>query len=216
MNDFLIGVDLGQAADYTAITVLEKMQPLREEAHGVAVAHVPYGEPVYHGRHLERVPLHTSYPNIVKRVIELVRALPVKSPYELVVDQTGVGRPVCDLFSDADLRVTPITITGGNAVSADGSAYSVPKRDLVSTLQVLMQNGRVKFADGLPEAKTLQNELRAFRIKVTLRAHDVYGSWREGAHDDLVLSAALAAWYGEHAASRELRYGPNPFAGYRG
>jgi hypothetical protein len=29
-------------------------------------------------------------------------------------------------------------------------------------------------------------------------AHDSYGAWREGAHDDLVLAVAVAAWYGEH------------------
>ena len=30
-----------------------------------------------------------------------------------------------------------------------------------------------------------------------LTAHDSYGAWREGAHDELVLAVAVACWYGE-------------------
>jgi hypothetical protein len=37
----------------------------------------------------------------------------------------------------------------------------------------------------------------AFQVKVTASAHETFGSWRENAHDDLVLAVALAAWLGE-------------------
>ena len=29
-----------------------------------------------------------------------------------------------------------------------------------------------------------------------LTAHDSYGAWREGAHDDMVLAVAIAVWWG--------------------
>ena len=38
-----------------------------------------------------------------------------------------------------------------------------------------------------------------FRVKVTAARHEVFQSWREGQHDDLVLAVALAAWLGEQA-----------------
>ncbi|MEJ7861626.1 MAG: hypothetical protein WKF90_08310 [Pyrinomonadaceae bacterium] len=31
-------------------------------------------------------------------------------------------------------------------------------------------------------------------MKINDSAHDTYGAWREGTHDDLVLAAALALW----------------------
>jgi hypothetical protein len=47
----------------------------------------------------------------------------------------------------------------------------------------------------------LQAELSNFRVTVNATTgHDSYGagpagSWRDGEHDDLVLSCALACWY---------------------
>jgi hypothetical protein len=42
----------------------------------------------------------------------------------------------------------------------------------------------------------LTGELETFQVKITAAANDVYGTWREGTHDDMVLATALAAWYG--------------------
>ena len=70
---------------------------------------------------------------------------------------------------------------------------------LVSNLLLLSQEGRLKIASGLAEAKTLVAELQNMRVKIDLKtAHDSYGAWREGQHDDLVLAVALAAWWGEN------------------
>ena len=41
----------------------------------------------------------------------------------------------------------------------------------------------------------LRRELRDFKIRIDPQtAHDSYAAWRAGAHDDLVLAAAAAAW----------------------
>jgi hypothetical protein len=101
------------------------------------------------------------------------------------------------------VQLTPVAvnITGGDSVTRDGSDYRVPKRDLVSTVQVLLQSERLKIASSLSEAQTLIDELLAFKVSINLRGHDAYGNdasmWRENPHDDLVLATALAAWYGE-------------------
>jgi hypothetical protein len=74
----------------------------------------------------------------------------------------------------------------------------VPKRDLVGVVQVLLQTERLKFASEIPAVPMLVQELLAFRVKIDpLTAHDSYGAWREGAHDDLVLAVAVAAWYAQ-------------------
>jgi hypothetical protein len=90
-----------------------------------------------------------------------------------------------------------ITITSGHVVSQPAwDHFHVPKRDLVSAVQVLLQSRRLSIAPALPDADILKQELANFHIKVTTAAHDTYGAWREGAHDDLVLALAVAMWYG--------------------
>src|SRR6185295_18926469 len=82
--------------------------------------------------------------------------------------------------------------TGG----ADGSTH-VPKKELVSTLQVMLQGRRLRIAQGLAEALTLEQELLNFKVKITAAMNETFATWRESQHDDLVLAVALAAWRGE-------------------
>jgi len=191
---YLLGLDLGQAADYSALAIAR-----RREERGVSSYTLPW---------LERFPLGTSYPAIVAAVVARVRQLATQEPATprvLVVDATGVGRPVVDLLRQARpaARLVAVTITGGDAATHDGPQWRVPKRELVSTAQVFLQGRRLAIAAALPEAATLTRELLAFQVKISAEtAHDSYGAWREGAHDDLVLAVALALWAGERQEVR--------------
>ena len=221
--DYIIGVDLGQAQDFTALCVLERTahDTGRERLLslgvrvGTEVVIPPTTSPVYSysyaARHLERLAKGTPYPAQVARVKELHDRLKGEGhEVKLVVDQTGVGRPVVDMLREVKLSPVAISITGGDTVSNDGDEYRVPKRDLVSTAQVLLQTGRLKIARELKEASTLTSELLAFKVSINLRGHDSYGNdvgeWRENPHDDLVLAVALACWYGEQPPPRKLKY----------
>ena len=43
------------------------------------------------------------------------------------------------------------------------------------------------------------------RLKINLEtAHDSYGAWREGTHDDLVLAVALALWTAQQGVDRTV------------
>lgn len=188
MGDYFAGLDLGQASDWTALTIAERWQ-VRSEEHTVRV---------YKVGHLERC-RHVPYPQIVGRVKALLAAPALKGHTTLVVDATGVGVPVCDMLRQAGIGapMVPVTITGGTETTRRGVEYSTPKRDLVSALRVLLDARRLLIARELPEAETLTRELERFRVKVSLSGHDSYEAWREGDHDDLVLSCALAVWYAE-------------------
>lgn len=196
MSDFLIGLDLGQAQDYTALPILERIE-VADDAYRASNGRLGTCQQVYHLRHLGRYELGTRYPAIIADVARLVSRPPVAGHYTLIADATGVGRPVLDMFVDAGLQPVGITITGGHEVTEDDDGFHVPKRDLVSAVQVLFQSGRLKIVDSLPLASTLVKELLAFRVKISEKANDTYGAWREGAHDDLVLAVAMACWYGE-------------------
>ena len=183
---YTVGLDLGQTKDYTALVILER--------HGEAE------QAVFHARHLERFPLGTPYPAIVAAVAEMLKQPSLsKEKVRLAVDETGVGAPVVDLFRQARLNAVlhPIHITGGSTVNRDRGVEYVPKRNLVSVVQVALQTDKLKVASALPEAQTLVRELQNFQVKITDAANDTYGAWREGTHDDLVLAVALALYAGK-------------------
>jgi hypothetical protein len=205
-RSYVVGLDLGQAADFTALAVVEAVTG--DEKGGSP------GEGTYQVRHLERFPLKTTYPAIVERVQQLTSTLQKEDPHvRLIVDHTGVGAAVVDLLVKADLSPIAITITGGDQVTHEGRLWRVPKRDLVAVLAVAFQSGRLKIARDLPESATLVNELLNFKVKINLAtAHDSYEAWRSGQHDDLVLAVALAVWAARKMVPTENRF---PLVGIR-
>ena len=159
-------------------------------------------EPPLAVRHLQRFELGTKYTDVVEQVSRVVRSEPLRHmPAVLLVDKTGVGAAVLDSFALAGVGAVAVTLHGGSSVSRDRQrvGFRVPKRDLVTAAQVLLQNGRLKVAAGLPEAETLKRELLNFRVKIDPRtSHDSYEHWRESEHDDLVLAVSMAAWFRQH------------------
>jgi hypothetical protein len=191
-KSLFIGLDLGQAKDFTALGIIECVRTVT----GGAKDEITNLNCI----HLQRWQLRTSYPSIVADVVRMINSLKLyQSPDHkpvLAIDATGVGAPVVDLFKrekiNAELR--PIQIVGGANISEEFGMTRVPKRDLVSVVQVALQNRTLKIAGELAEAETLARELQNFTVKITDSSNDVYGAWREGTHDDLVLAVALALW----------------------
>jgi hypothetical protein len=201
MNKLVMGLDLGQSQDYTALAVLERIpQYTEKESMRRAPNGVPYMTdkrielpPHLHCRHLERFPLGTLYPDIVTTVGNMLKT-PALRGAVLVVDATGVGRPITDSFRVAGLRHVAVLITGGDKAHYVDGYWRTPKRDLVGAVQVPLQDRRLKFAEGLPLIPTLVQEMLNFKVKISDNAHDSYGAWREGTHDDLILAVMLASW----------------------
>ncbi len=183
---YIVGLDLGQVHDHSALIVAE------------------HQDAAYRVRHIQRWPLGTGYPVIVDEVRALVTRVPLAGQGTLLVDHTGCGRPVGDMLRHAGLVLLAVSIHGGDTVTWRGMDYKVPKRDLVSATQVLLQQGRLQIAEALPLTPILTSELQAFRVKIDpLTAHDSYSAWRERDHDDLVLALALACWWGEYSQRRQ-------------
>ncbi len=174
----IVGVDLGQQRDPTAITIVERgyvpSGPLYNANYWHNGREVRAArEPVrleYHVRHLERPALGTSYVEVVERIVERLRSLGDEE-IVLAVDTTGVGRPVADMLKarleewleedeSTYLNTAWITITGGDSVTkAEGGGIRVPKRALASAPLVLMQNKQLKIAESLKLAPVLKREL---------------------------------------------------------
>jgi hypothetical protein len=188
----ILGVDLGQAVDYTALNVLEIKKSND-----------------FHVNHLERLELGLSYVRQIDIIAERFKLLKELGEARLVLDATGVGKPIVDALVAKGLSLTAVMITGGSRVTADGSFLKVPKRDLVSSVAMRLQNRTLKVAPSLTLAKTLMKELQGFKVTFNEKGHDSYGndslSWRESPHDDLVLSVALACWLAEHILKQPKR-----------
>jgi hypothetical protein len=192
--DHILGLDLGQAQDYSALVALTRSWKPAEDDPSQFVRHFELG-------YLKRWPLGTKYVKVVDEVGEMVERKPLDHPL-LGIDATGVGRAVFELFVTAGMRATirSILITAGHETNVgDDGSWHVPKKELVSALQVLLQARRLQIAR-LPERDILVRELAEFRVKITAAANETFESWRERAHDDMVLATAIAAWLGGRLA----------------
>jgi Terminase RNaseH-like domain len=199
---FIIGLDLGQKQDYTAVAVVEKENRAGDK-------------PMLYLRHLERFALGTPYAEQMDRVKEIVgdEKLWVKKRVsdhrtvtwlpELIVDATGVGLGVVEMLKDRGLGYRAVTITGGFSEAFGTGTYHVPKRNLVSRAVAPFEGKRLKIARGMRLTSELVRELENFKVKVsTQTAHDSYEAGREADHDDLVLALALACWWVERRQPR--------------
>lgn len=209
---FILGIDLGKAQDHTALVLAE---PSKDP------------EPVYDLTFIERVPLKQRYTDIAQHVKGIVAELrtPVKVSTEkfsgfavveekrpeltIVLDFTGVGVAVAEIFLSAgiDCQIALVTITSGGKVTWDEVGIHVPKADLVSVVQRLLQEERLRYAEDDTAAEDLVKELGDFQAIIRPSGTVAYGvamDWREGQHDDLVLASALAVWWGESAPRSEV------------
>jgi hypothetical protein len=180
----VLGLDLGQAQDFTAVVVVERQW--HEEA----------DKRQLHIRHLHRFPLGVSYPAMVEELTAMAQRSPLDKA-EIVVDATGVGKPVVDMFRCGPLsgRIVPVLITAGHEVTkAEDGTWHLPKKELVGVLQVLFGAQRLHVAPGLKHGEALKKELLAFKAKPTAAGSTTFEAWRERDHDDLVLATALACW----------------------
>ena len=64
---------------------------------------------------------------------------------------------------------------------------------LISRLQALLHDGRLKMQKNLPEAAVLTAEFQNFSATVTETGYWKFDA-RAGKHDDLVLAVAIAVW----------------------
>lgn len=211
---YTVGVDLGQTTDPTAIAIIERevipgvsVRQRREAGDGSLLEmwgrDAANDRSTFVLRHLERLPLGTDYTAQVGYVYGLMGRPPLSSTpgTALIIDQTGVGRPVFDMFRAAGLTPVGCTITGGENETQTSEGWRVAKLQLVSRLQAMLHSGQLEIASDLPDLAALKNELQNFRVNFTAMGNMTFAA-RVGAHDDLVLAVAIALWYAESRTRR--------------
>jgi hypothetical protein len=228
---YWVGADFGQASDYTAVCVLERV-PIevgeREVVRRTGLLRrekvtVPTHDHELHLRYLSRPPLRTSYERIADGIVSRVRELEPTGAFGergtigLVVDATGVGRAVVDMLTERvstarngpKVHLWPVVVTAGQHVTRNGPFMGVPKRELIHAGVVALQQGRLKFGAEVPQREELMEELLAYRIKISLATgHDSYQPWREGGHDDLLFALCLSVWAWGYTRKQEPAIAP--------
>jgi hypothetical protein len=199
-TEWVVGCDLGTAADYTAVSVIESVRGVLDwntpDDRQTGCGLIPQQDAhKLYVKHLERYLLGLSYMQIIERVAELMSRSPLcgddrTEPAELVADATGVGAAVVDLFDAARLY----RIGGLEAKCVGDRRWHVSKEILISGLDAALHDGSLVIASALTESHALKNELKDFRRTVGAAGRATYGA-RAGKHDDLVLSIGIAVWW---------------------
>lgn len=193
---YFVGLDLGQKRSFTAIAVIERSVVLEERRDPIywTLDWVALGPPQFAVRHLERVPLGTSYVEVVADVRAMLGSDAMRGRAELFVDATGAGAPVVDLFRAVETirpLMTPVVITnGGPGQESAGKGFRerlVPRQDLVAGMLVMLEEKNLTIARGMPDTKVLIEELVQFG-----RVED--GKKKSDIRDDLAMALALAVW----------------------
>lgn len=209
MASFTVGLDLGSAADFSALVVVERVYVLPplvslNEWHRRPSMYMQDLVEEKHVRALRRWELSTPYPSIVEDVARTMRTDMLRRQGLLYVDATGVGRAVMDIFYEAHrqehvgaFEPIAVTITGGR----DANGWNIPKQDLFAAIQAPLQLGTLKFAEGLHMGESLEKELTNFRLKIGPSGRETvdYARSAGDGHGDLVSALALAM------------YGNNPY-----
>ena len=108
----VVGVDIGRRRDHSAIAVVEER---RVKTGWDAANWMDRFEIQTAVRHVERLPLGTSFTRVVNRIKTVTEALEEAPPIAVVMDATGVGDAVVEMLERAGIgcALTPVTITSG-------------------------------------------------------------------------------------------------------
>ncbi len=179
----VIGVDIGQAHDSAAVVVLAPYDGRRIDGH----------RPVWDVASARTLPLGTSYGEVV-HVIDTVSGdfAAAGYPVVMVVDATGVGRPVLEQVrarTNERASVVGVTSTGGRRPGGRWPNLTAPKEMILDALRIALQQRGIH---ALWEHPALARQVESLRRKPSGRV-EAAGS----GHDDLALALAYAVWLGD-------------------
>ena len=152
-----------------------------------------------------------TYDRLARFTQELVQSASLGERSTLLIDGTGIGEAVYDIYAAKGLEPVKIIFTSGETASIersrleqskrfnDISGYKVPKVDMVSAAQVIFQQGRIRFAPDLMFRDECLEQLQNFVGKVNEKTENVkYENLTDEIHDDFVVNILMASWYVIH------------------
>jgi hypothetical protein len=191
-REFLIGLDLGQRRDHSAIVVIEVAEIASKDRSPVTFA--PTVTKRCTVRHIEQIPLRTPFPAVVERTARIADKLAKDAPTSLIVDATGLGAPVIEMFRipTARWRLAPVIIGSGYRDNFVDGLWRVSKQDLIGRLQLAFDFNHFTIEPGLHKTEALVEELTSLRGFQRKQGRIIEAPGRK--HDDMALALCLAWW----------------------
>ena len=198
-----VGVDLGQQQDPTAIVAVESYRPDQTPEEWKQRLHPDRRHRV---RHIERLPIGTDYGQVVQRIAVVAGQAQTIGSATIVLDATGVGRPVVDMLKrQTSVSIRAVVWTSGeHETQPSYDVHRVPKRDLVTSLEVVLQARRIEFTPDCRLLEDMRAELQAYEFSIARNSGHLSFEGAAGSHDDLVSALMLAVWFGERPGLDDL------------
>jgi hypothetical protein len=191
---YFLGIDLAQSLDFTALVLVEARQHMR--VGGFRSGHKPYGPPEYWVTDALKLAKMTPYPVQSRIIDERARREVMVKAGEVIMDRSGVGRPIYDLLKEAKTpNLCGVTITPGEGEPQREGGYDwrAPKIRIVQALDVCINDGSLKISEEMPLAEELRHQIESYQATYSGRGTLMFDAAGTG-HDDLVMALALALW----------------------
>ena len=128
-----------------------------------------------------------EYPEI----LDIVRDC-CKRADRVIQDQSGVGDPVYSVLRDECPNLIGVRFTGGDTIKMHGRNWTTGKAGLVQLLHAAVSSGKLVLDCPEDQKRALRDEMTSFRMIPGRKP----GTWKyeaaAGAHDDILMAAALA------------------------
>lgn len=197
---YLIGADLGQSNDFSAVCVLkDEALPIID---GDKVIVGPRNRTVVFADRFRGV----SYIDVVDYLIRLKNADPFKGKTDLAIDGTSIGRVCSDILHEQNITHWAVTMTGGQDWSKKNARYvNCGKTFLVENLAVLFASGDLKFAPDLPLRPDIEADLASFTTMTTAAGNQIITQSRSvGGHGDLGIALMVSAFASQYLKPRHI------------
>ena len=191
---FVVGLDLGQAHDPSAFTVIRD-EALPEWATPMTQRLATRQRTVVAARRIRQ----TSYVEIARVVRNLMADPALSGRSHLVVDATGVGRAFCDVLDEIDVEHTRVQMVGGLTENRDGRFWNVSKNKLLSDLNGALHTGKLGLAR-FDERDDVAAEFDSFQVSWSAAGNMKLEGGDDQGHADLVIATCLGWWLTESAA----------------
>jgi hypothetical protein len=201
LSKYILGLDPAQLHDWSALAAI-KMEwngTIRRYRYSLVAMErrqqVPYDEIV-------------EWATAGLRTTIFQRSMSQGSP-ELVLDATGVGIAIKDMFQKTGVPVKAVTITVGNGWELVGSTWHLGKARLIGTFLGVLDSGRLQVNPNLPIWSQLERELVSYRAEISAQGHAKFEA-APGEHDDLLFALALAIFWAERQYGNASKVGAKP------
>jgi hypothetical protein len=197
---FAMALELGKTTEGTAIAMMERLDP--PDSPGPPMA--PPAKARYELKGIQRFPPDQGYGQITAKTLELIEEAKGKSQQEhkrsmnfdlsWILDQTAVGKPVVDLVLEklGHPFAYRVIFAGSHTERESDGLHFISKHLLISEIEALLEEGRLKFSADDTLADDLKEGLLNYKQQSSQTVTPDIDPWRDQPHDDLVLAVGLA------------------------